>query len=68
MVIRILLVVGIFATIISFTANPFSKKPGLLIVVLGIIAGFIEGPIIGVPLMIMGALLLLIYFLYHYHC
>ncbi|MEW5802572.1 MAG: hypothetical protein AB1847_10785 [bacterium] len=68
LVIRILLALGVVITMVTFPLNPFSKRTGLLIILLGIVAGLTEGLMIGIPMVGIGSLLMIIWFLYHHKC
>ncbi|MEW6379681.1 MAG: hypothetical protein AB1611_08730 [bacterium] len=68
MVIRIFLGLGVLGNIAYFTVKPFSKKVGLIIILMGIIAGLAEGFVIGLPMIGIGVLLLLIQLIYQRCC
>ena len=66
--IGIFLVLGVAITLIAFTLNPFSKRTGLLIMSLGIIASFTVRLVVGIPIVGIGVLFLIIHFIYHHYC
>lgn len=66
--IRIFLVLGVIIALITFTINPFRKRAGMIIIFLGIVASFAVRLMLGIPMVIIGALFLLIHFLYHRCC
>lgn len=59
----LLMVLGVVIAAITFILDPFKKITGLIIVFLGIVAGFSVRVMIGVPVVGIGALLLFIQFL-----
>lgn len=67
-VIRLFLGLGVLGDIVFFTVKPFSKKVGLIIILLGIVACLAEGVVIGLPMIGIGILLLLIQLIYHRCC
>jgi len=59
---------GMAIAVATFTINPFRKRAGVLIVLLGIIASFTLRLMIGLPMVGIGVLLLVIHFIYHRYC
>lgn len=67
-IIRIFLALGVLGNVVFFTINPFSKKIGLNVILLGIVAAFAEGIVLGLPLIGIGILLLVIQCIYERCC
>lgn len=63
--ISISLVLGALLTLAAFAFNPVRKTIGLLFIILGGVVSFRGGFIIGIPMVITGGLLSLVFLLYH---
>ena len=62
---QISLIVGLFLTLMAFAFHPIRKSIGFLFIILGTVVSFRGGFIIGVPMVITGGLLSLVFLLYH---
>jgi len=65
MSLQISLILGVVLTLIAFAFHPIRKTIGFLFIILGTVVSFRGGFIVGVPMIITGALLSLLFLLYH---
>lgn len=66
--ITIFMIIGVVIALITFTLNPFRKRAGLLIMLLGVLSSLTIRLMIGLSMVGVGVMLLIIQFVYHKYC